>query len=270
MKSIFAFVGIIISAFVSYALSDAVAEGICSTSMKDSNGKKLMNIIDRDNFVDDYASYLENLGYGIRIDKDKFMTILESDVIYEDAIAEYVNNINGHSVDERENLIANIREGYAVYITDVVSKSLSKYATETSARLVREDAESMQKLIPMLMEPDDIHPAAWYIAEKYVSPAYHTLTRLISFVVLFIFIALIIVCSINAFLGRREQSMINMSSHITGGVFGLLTSVFIIFAIAVSIRIWSITGDNEMLFFNNEAVEKTYVFRYFYDFAMKM
>jgi hypothetical protein len=36
------------------------------------------------------------------------------------------------------------------------------------------------------------------------------------------------------------------------------------------VRVSAITGNNEMLFFNNDVVEKSYLFKYFYDFAMKM
>ncbi len=270
MKSLFAFVGVIISAFVSFALSETIAKSICGGPLIDSNGKKLVQNISGDSFVSEYKTYLENLGYSIRVDGGKLTEIFESDEPYETEIAEYINNINGHSVDKEEVLVEKIREGFAVYVTGVVGESLNKYDTETCGILVRADSESMQEVVPLIMDSDETNDAAWYIAENYILPATKVLVRLVAYLVLFIIFAVIIIACVNSFLGRHEQSMISMSSHIGGGVFGLFTAVFIVFAVAVGVRLGAITGDNEMLFFNNDVVDKTYVFRYFYDFANKM
>ncbi|MDE7226121.1 MAG: hypothetical protein K2N49_04600, partial [Ruminococcus sp.] len=94
--------------------------------------------------------------------------------------------------------------------------------------------------------------------------------RLISFIILFLVLSVLIICSVNAFMSNREVSEPNISSHIIGGILGILTAVSVVFTIAVSVRLWAVMGSNEMIFFNNEAVGKTYVFRYFYDFAQTM
>ncbi|MDE7363633.1 MAG: hypothetical protein K2N27_01905, partial [Ruminococcus sp.] len=59
-------------------------------------------------------------------------------------------------------------------------------------------------------------------------------------------------------------------SHIAGGFIGIATGVIMIFAGSAVIRLWAIMGNNEMLFFNNDVIDKTYIFKYFYDLTMKM
>ena len=271
LKSVFAFVGVMIAALLSYALSGAVSETISNGAVSDGNSKKILKNLDSEIFMGDYIDYLEHMGYSIVVKEEKIEAIFQNkDENIDEALAKYINNINGHPVDEKDILIEKIREGYAVIIKDLVSKSLNKYAAETAAQIIREDSSSMQELIPMIMESDNLHPAADFIAETYIAPAYYTIVRLVSFIIMFAFIALLLVFSVNAYFGRREASAIGIASHVAGGIFGLITAVFIVFAVAVSIRIWAITGNNEMLFFNNESVEKSYVFKYFYDFANKM
>ncbi|MBR6580670.1 MAG: hypothetical protein IKK66_05170 [Ruminococcus sp.] len=271
LKSVFSFVGIMIAAILSYAISGAVSETISNSTVSDSNSKKMLRILDTETFVNDYIDYLEHMGYSIVIKKEKVEAIFQNkEENIGEALAKYINNINGHPVDEKDVLIEKIREGYAIIIKDLVSQSLNKYAAETAIQQIREDSSGMQELIPMIMESDRLSPATDYIAEKYIAPAYYTITRLISFIVMFVFIALLLVFSANAYFGRREASAIGVTSHVAGGIFGLITSIFIIFAVAVCIRIGAITGNNEMLFFNNEAVDRSYAFKYFYDFASKM
>lgn len=271
LKSVFAFVGIMIAAILSYAISGAVSETISNGTVSNSNSKKMLRILDTEAFVNDYIDYLEHMGYSIVIKKEKVENIFQNkEENIEEALAKYINNINGHPVDEKDVLIEKIREGYAIIIKELVSKSLNKYAAETAIQQIKADSSGMQELIPMIMESDRLSPATDYIAEKYIAPAYYTITRLISFIVMFVFIALLLVFSVNAYFGRREVSAIGVTSHVAGGIFGLITSIFIIFAVAVSIRIWAITGNNEMLFFNNDAVDRSFAFKYFYDFASKM
>lgn len=271
MKSVFAFVGIMLAVFLSYAISGAVSETISNGAVSDGNSKKLLKNVDTETFISDYTEYLEHMGYSIVVKEEKVEAIFQNkEENIDEALAKYINNINGHPVDEKDALIEKIREGYAVIINDLVSKSLSKYAAETSAQQIRADSSGMQELLPMLMESDNLRPATDFIAENYIAPAYYTITRLISFIVMFVFIALLLVFSVNAYFGRREVAAIGVTSHVAGGIFGLITSIFIIFAVAVSVRIWAITGNNEMLFFNNDSVDRSYVFKYFYDFASKM
>ncbi len=271
LKSVFAFVGIMIAAILSYVLSGTLSETISNGAVSDGNSKKMLKNLESETFMSDYIDYLEHMGYSIVIKEEKIEAIFQNkEENIDESLAKYINNINGHPVDEKDALIEKIREGYAVIIKDLVSQSLNKYAAETAAQQIREDSSGMQELIPLIMESDNLRPATDFIAENYIAPAYYTITRLVSFIVLFVFVALLLVLSVNAYFGRREVSAIGVTSHVAGGIFGLITSIFIIFAVAVSIRIWAITGNNEMLFFNNDSVDRSYVFKYFYDFANKM
>lgn len=270
MKSAFAFVGLIIAAILSYAVSGAVSETISGNMVSESNAKKIASNIDSETFTDMYADYLTSMGYSIKVDKNKLGKALDSKENIDEAVVKYINNINGHAVDEKEVVFEKVREGYAVVISDIISRSLNKYASETAAEIIRNDSSGMAELIPLLRNSDNIHPAALYIAKNYASPAYYVIGRLAAFLIVFCVAAFIIVCSVNAFFGRKEVEAIGVSSHVMGGVFGILSAAVLIFAVAAGIRLSAVLGNDAMLFFNNDAVSKSYVFRYFYELVMKM
>ncbi len=270
MKSAFGFVGIAIAAVLSFALSDAVSQAVGGDMVNESNAKKISQSIDSDTFTNMYADYLADMGYGLQINTGKLGNALDSNENIDEAVVKYINNMYGHSVDKKEVLLEKIREGYAVVISDIVSRSLNKYASETAGALIRNDSSGMDELIPLLRDSERDFDAAMYISENYVAPAYDVMGRLISFLILFGISALAFVFGISAFLGKRDVDAIGVVSHVVGGVFGILSAVALVFAVAVGVRLSAVTGDNAMLFFNNDVVDKSYVFKYFYEFAMKM
>ncbi|MBO5163863.1 MAG: hypothetical protein J6B75_05380 [Ruminococcus sp.] len=271
MKGLVAALGLVIAAAAAFGISGAVADSIGGSAIKNGNAKKLEKCIDSSTFTDRYSAYLESMGYTIKVDKSKLENILDSDVQYDEAIAKYVNNINARKVEENDEiLLEKIHEGYAVVIGDIAEEALNKFAAETAAETIRSDSSGMQELIPLLRDQENMRPAAGYIAEHYTSAAYETLISLIAYLTVFIVLGALIVFSANAFLGGRETSPTSVSSNMIGGIAGIVVAGTVILAIAVVVRLWAVMGSDEMLFFNNEAVEKSYVFKYFYEFAMNL
>jgi hypothetical protein len=270
MKSAFGFVGVIIAAILSYAISGAVGDTVSSGIVCESNAKKITESIDGGTFTGLYSEYLENMGYSIRLDDNKLGAALDSKESIDDDLVFYLNSVNGHALDKEEVLIEKMHEGYAEIISKIVEGSLNKFSALKTKEIISEKPEMMLELIPMICDEESIYDGALYISENFAAPAYNIIGRLVSYLILFVVLGLGFICGINAFFSRREVDAISAVSHFAGGIFGLFTAVFVVFAIAVWVKISAITGNNEMLFFNNDAVEKTYVFKYFYDFVMKI
>lgn len=271
MRSLFTAVSLIIAALVSFGVSSAVAETFSKGPLVQSNAKKINNNLDTGTFTSDYVTYLENMGYTIKVDKAKLQKIFESNEKYDEALVRYVNNVNGRKVENNENaLLEKIRQGYAEVIGDIVAESLTKYAGSSAEHIILEDSSGMQELIPLLTTQENMHPASQYIAEHYTSQAYVTIFRLVSFVVLIIVLGLLVVFGTGSYFKNRETVITSVPSHIFGGIVGIVSAIVIIFGIAATIRMWAVMGNDEMLFFNNEVVSKSYVFKYFYDFASEL
>lgn len=270
MKGVFGFVSVIIAAVLAFVISGAVGDTVSSGLVCESNAKKISESIDESTFMTKYINYLENMGYSVSIDESKLGAALDKGEGMEEAVVFYLNSVNGHSLDKKEVLLEKIHEGYGIILSDIVSKSLNEFAAVKTKEIISEKPEMMEELIPMLRDEEQIFQASLYISKNMTAPAYNIIGRLVSYLVIFAVIALGLLLGINAFFSHKEVDAIGVVSHVAGGIFGLFTAAGIVFAIAVWVRVSAITGNNEMLFFNNDVVEKSYLFKYFYDFAMKM
>lgn len=270
MKGVFGFVSVIIAAVLAYVISGAVGDTVSSGLVCESNAKKISESIDESTFMTKYINYLENMGYSVSIDENKLGAALDKGEGMEEAVVFYLNSVNGHSLDKKEVLLEKMHEGYGIILSDIVSKSLNEFAAVKTKEIISEKPEMMEELIPMLRDEEQIFQASLYISKNMAAPAYNIIGRLVSYLVIFAVIALGLLLGINAFFSHKEVDAIGVVSHVAGGIFGLFTAAGIVFAIAVWVRVSAITGNNEMLFFNNDVVEKSYLFKYFYDFAMKM
>ena len=270
MKGVFGFVSVIIAAVLAFVISGAVGDTVSSGLVCESNAKKISESIDESTFMTKYINYLENMGYSVSIDESKLGAALDKGEGMEEAVVFYLNSVNGHSLDKKEVLLEKMHEGYGIILSDIVSKSLNEFAAVKTKEIISEKPEMMEELIPMLRDEEQLFQASLYISKNMTAPAYNIIGRLVSYLVIFAVIALGLLLGINAFFSHKEVDAIGVVSHVAGGIFGLFTAAGIVFAIAVWVRVSAITGNNEMLFFNNDVVEKSYLFKYFYDFAMKM
>ena len=58
--------------------------------------------------------------------------------------------------------------------------------------------------------------------------------------------------------------------RVIGGILGILNGGIALFVIAVMVRLYVILGDEKMLFFNFEAIDNTYIFKYIYDMILSL
>ena len=271
MKGDFIAVACIISVSASSAVSSGISQNLYKNTMRSSNIKKLEKNIGSDTFTNKYADYLESMGYVITINNNKLNEVLLSDGDIDKALCDYVNNINARAVENNEAVLTEkIHEGYAVVMSDIISQSLNKFAGETAAEKIRNDSSGIQEAIRLMSDSESGQKAAIYIDDNYTADAYRTIFRLAGFTVIYIAVFLLIVCSVNSFTRNREIQAQSISSHIIGGLMGIITGAVMIFAAAVIVRLWAVMGGNEMLFFNNETAYETYIFRYFYNLTMKI
>lgn len=270
IKSIFTAVCCAVSLLVAFTVSGTVSQELYKNTMRSSNVKKIEKNLKSDTFTQKYASYLEDMGYFIKVNPDKLNEIFVSDGELDKALCDYVNNINARTVEDNEAvLLEKIREGYAVVMSDIISQSLNKFAAETAANEIRNDSSGMKEFLVLVLDKDGVHNASVYIADNYTAKAYTAIFRLTGFAVLYIAVFLILTAFVNAFTGKREGGE-STGSHIAGGFMGIITGGIMIFAVSSVIRLWAIMGSNEMLFFNNDVIDGTFIFKYFYDLALTM
>lgn len=270
-KSVLALTSCFLAAVIAFGVSAGIAKTVYSSTVRVSNIKKINANIEDGSFLSAYAAYLESLGYNIRVDKDKLEVILSGKGDYTEEICRYVNNINGRKVEKNDDILRQkVCEGYASVISNIVSVSLkNKYASEITSITIMEEG-NIDELMPLIAGAEVERKAAEYIVDNYTADAYYSLFRLGTVLAMFVVLAIFIGFIMKSFTANRDELDKGISDHVIGGAVGAVTGAVFVLAAAVVVRLWAIMGSNEMLFFNNEAVDKTYAFRFFYNMIMKM
>ncbi|MDE5620192.1 MAG: hypothetical protein K2I80_06700 [Ruminococcus sp.] len=265
-KSVITSVGCIVGAVIAVSVSGAVSDSLYKTTVRDGNISKLeKTLIDTD--ISSYmGNALEGMGYNVVVSTKKLDEIFDSDKDVDEQLYKYMNNINGKVVDDEENFQKNLLECYAMVMKRLISDDVSKYAVETASRKITDGDVDFGSLIKQIKDSDQRKDVARIISDDYIADAYKNVIRLVAVTILFVIIFIITILTVKAVTAGQRETENSKGSHIAGGICGIITGVVILFMTAVILRLYCIMGNNEMLFFGNEAVDKTYIFRYAYDF----
>lgn len=269
MKAAITTVGYGLALALALGISSTTAEGLYKNTMRSSCINNINSTLKADTFVNKYASYLESQGYSLRINQERLANIFSGDKDIDEELLKYVNSVNGRRIAEDDVVLDMIHEGYAVVIRDIAAQKLSKYAAETAAHEIRKDSSGMKELAPLITDREDRLPAAKYIADHYTAPAFVTIFKLIGFVILFGAAAIMIYLILQQYMSK-DDTKIDIGSHISGGIIGIIKGGLFVTVAAAIIRIWAIMGSDEMLFFNNTVIDGSIIFKYFYNFASSL
>ncbi len=268
-KSLLHFSGYFLAVVIAFSVSGSIANGLYKNSIRNSNIKNLKKTLNEIDFILDSINIIEtefDFNGEIKYERmEKIYTEKNSlGYSYDEQIYQYVSSIYTGKLENETIFYNRLHKAYAAYISNIVSDELTAYAAETASRSIIDKPKQMDELIPMLLEHEDRSAAAEYIADKYTAGPYKSIVRLISFIsILVVMIGVTILLTNTTFKTPGFQSL---GSHIGGGAVGILLGLVIVVFITACIRLNVICGENKMLFFNNEAIDNTYLFRHIYNF----
>lgn len=271
LRGAIAAVGCVIALALALGISTGAADGVYQNTMRSSNIKKVAKVIRQDVFLYKYAAYLESLDANIDPNYDRLDAIFSSEnKNYDEQLSKYINNINGRRLYDDEETLRVVHEGYAVVIGELVSQSMNKYAAEVAMKEIRKNPETMQELIPMIhfREEGESVPPAKFITDNYTAPAYVTIYKLAGLLIVFILAFVFTLYMSYSIASKQEPS--RPVEYIISGSTGIFTGAAIVFIIAAAVRLWAVLGSNEMLFFNNEVIDRSLIFKYFYNLVSKL
>lgn len=265
LKAAVSLLGYVLALFIALSLSSSIGSSIYSKSVRESNVKKMDQALSENEFSEELAKYLESQGYNVKVDRDKLTGIYIKGEDVDENIYNYLNNINGRKVESEEGIFYNkLHEGYATVMSGLVSKHLSEYSAECAAKEIREHPTKFYGFMKLMDEPDSRRAPAEFIVDNYLKAPYVSIIKLITLIVmLIIFLVLTIIISTTA--GKNDKMEPSIVTHVICGLIGIFKGAVFVFLIAVMVRLYVVFGSNKMLFFNHEAIDKTFIFKYIYD-----
>lgn len=270
-KSMLHLAGYFLAFVLAFTISGSLAKGIYKNSVRNSNIKKLTKSTASTDFIAEVKDHIEeDYDFSGEIAYDRLQKIYTEEnslgFSYDEQIYQYVSSIYSNKVGNEDVFYQKLHKGYAAIVSGIISENLVDYAGETAYQEIIRKPEKMNELIPLLLDPEDSRGAAEYIADSYTSTPYRSIIRLISFMAILAALIIVTVFLVNATF--RTAGFQSLASHISGGITGILLGAVIVAFIAACVRLNVICGEDKMLFFNNEAIDKTYLFRHIYDFIV--
>lgn len=261
--------GFILAMIFASTLSGGMAESLYKGGIRQNNVSKINKTVSEIEFDEEVQKYLESLDYGLSLRIENIGAILNSGSDIDGQMYKYATDTKGRKFAEKEIFINRLHEGYAQIASKIVSEHLSLYSAEYTAAQIIEKPADFDKLIPLLMEPEDKTPAAKYIADNYVKKPYEDVISLIVFTVIF-FVILIIALFISGSMGRNNVYNEGIGAKVLCGFMGIINGIILVFAIAAIIRLYVLLGDDKMLFFNFKAIDQTYIFKIVYNIILDL
>lgn len=269
LKALISLIGFAAALGIGFSLSSSLGQTIYLKAVRESNIKKMDQSLSEGDYIDYLARHLENQGYNIYVDRIKLEKICFSGENVDEKIYKYVNNINGKRVDEESSFMNMLHDGYGSVLSNFITKQLSVYSAEYASEQIKSNPHEFHEFLKLLSDSDNHRPAAAFIADNYLREPY---TSQIKLVVLIISLILLIVATIfiETSVGRNSYMQSSMATNIISGVMGLLKGAIIVVVIAVMVRLYVVLGNNKMLFFNYDAIDKGYIFKYVYNIIKDM
>lgn len=267
-------IGCAASVLLAIALSGPIANFAYGSAIEHGNLKNLKEELSSSDLSADTKTFMEGMGYNIRVNDSRVSEIFLEGGDVVGSLYEYANNINGKVVDSEENFRKKMNEGLAGVVRSVFTDSHSAFAGEAVYDEVLADMSKLPQILTLIEEqanePEvhDYTEASKLLEAEYCADVYKDMISLAAFAVISL-IVLILVMNISGKMNGDGGigAVGDIADHIIGGVFGVLQAAVFMLVIAAAVRLVVTLGGSDMILFNEESINKTYVFKHIYNFT---
>lgn len=260
-KTLPVIIGYALSIFTAINTCGVTATFVYSKAFQKSNIQHIYENISEIDFSRQYKTYIDSLGYSFTVDSEKLEEIFRNGENITEETFQYFNRLQ-KDFDTKENFSEKFRTGYKQILFDSLKSDIPSFVIESPELSENEFDESIK-----MMYNDDKMLNAVYIEEHFTRTTAISFLKKISFVL--IVVAVMIVLSF--FINRISRFIKGFGTvdHILGLISGIAETAVYFIIISVIIKVLIDAGNNEMILFNNETIEKTRIFRHIYNIIIK-
>lgn len=257
-------VGCVVSFAAAWAVSQATSDVIYDKMFKKGNIKAVETAIEEYHPEDVIKTIIESNELSGVLSNENIKQILESknsmDLLYD-----YANSKASNILDSKENFEKTIINEFAMAFSSQVGENLPPYVAHEILNHLQDNEELFIKTVEMLQKNSDELPA--FIEENYIRGPAKTIVRCASFLIIFFILMTLIIIVLNKTGKFGLLNGYDRLDKIAGGVMGCIEAVAAIMLIAFVVRIIINMSENDSSFISIQTVERTKIFKYFYDFT---
>ncbi len=128
------------------------------------------------------------------------------------------------------------------------------------------DPAAIRSIVLIMMSSDTTVKGA--IIEGIVEPCFTILVKTLAFVIVFIVISIVLSIIAKAMEFVNKIPLVGGFNVMLGGVVGLVQGLLAVLVVCIIVRVITILSGGNVMFFNNAAIEASYVFKYIYNFDL--
>lgn len=254
-------IGCVLSIFTASQTSGTAAAFLYSKIFQKTNIQHIYDNISEMDFSRQYKVYIDSLGYSFTADSQKLEEIFRSGEDITEKSFQYFDSIQ-KDFDSEENFSQKFRTGYKQILFESLKSDMPSFVVESPDFSQKEFDESIK-----MMYNEDTMLNAVYIEEHFTrKPAVSFMKK-----ILFIFIAIAVMFLVRIVNDRISRFIphFGIVDHTLGIISGLTETAAAFIIISAAVKILIDAGNNEMILFNTDTIEKTRIFRHIYNIIIK-
>ena len=257
------------SIIISIATNESLSPFIYKNIYKGSNHRAISRAFEEFNVGEELTKIIEDMDYNVRPSEGKIVKIIEDDKSdFHERMYKYVCNLNGIEVDTQENFTVKFDEEFSDMLFELLSPQINKGYLGGINDLA-EQPDKVEHIARLLkFEPDEGVPSeiGRYIEENCIKENSIQIISIAAFAIVYIVFMIIFrlfvlyLNNINA-VPKMSGKAEGFFGALLGGVNAAADLIIISFAVKFAVVITR----GEKYFFNEDVIEKTYIFKYLYN-----
>ncbi|MDE5946870.1 MAG: CvpA family protein [Oscillospiraceae bacterium] len=253
-------IGYILSIFVSYKLNDILSKSLYSNYVEEKNISIINENISRINFSQQYKVYIDSFGYNIAIDVNKLDEILMSGENTSEKVYDYCSGLNGEAISDKDLFMQKVNRGYINILSDYLKTDIPSLCFQNYDL----SQELFDESIKMMYNNDKMLNAS-YIEENFIRKPVLSFIKTAMFIVIFSVIMIIFKYLASAIEDRNLIPAFGIVDHTLGLVNGIIETAILILIFTLIFKMLVNIGNDEMILFRTEDIEKTKIFKHIYN-----
>lgn len=265
-KKISVIVGYILALGIAFFGSRVIAPQIYDSAIKETTVSGIESVLEELDFTQIVKQTISGKYSGLKLSDAEINSVLNSeDGNVSDNLYELMRKKDS-VVTKDKNQFENI---FCTLITNNIDSALSdKVPSFIIEPLIQDTANKVDEcnnLIVTLIKGEEA--TADYFEAKYLREPLVNIVTIFTFIILF----LIVLVATRFVANRLEEAnsipVLGKVNSLVGGVLGLAEGLVIVFIISLIIKLIISIGNGEMVLFNEDTIEKTKVFKQFYEIS---
>ena len=241
---------------LSWAASTYISDVLYEDYFKDKNYQIVSNYMQTNSVAERISSELGSKGADISSeDVKKAAADQNTDVLYG------IMQKNGYS-GSREDFEELMKQSISGAMNDMLISTSLPYSDAISEKVILSGSKELSEIVKGSAD-SGYEAAVQGICETYLKPLEIKVIRILVTSVLTTVI-MIITNIIISKKKRLEGEEVSFADRFFGGVAGIAASLFYVYIFASAVHMLVSSGKEQMLFFNDAVINKTYIFQYFY------